>query len=61
MKQQVGENVEISFEEGKIVITVPDAKAEGRPSSTGKSKVIATTKGYARFGNLGVSLNVIKT
>lgn len=44
-----------------LVITV-DCSAEARktatPSSTGKTMVLATTRGFTRYGDVGVSLNV---
>lgn len=33
------------------------AREAAQPSSTGKSLVLATTHGFTRFGDVGVSLN----
>lgn len=44
----------------KLVITIDcseAARAKAQPSSTGKSLVLATTRGFTRFGDVGLSLN----
>ncbi|UPJ96407.1 hypothetical protein [Bradyrhizobium sp. 172] len=35
------------------------AQKQARPSSTGKTKVIATTNGFVNYGDVKVSLNAI--
>lgn len=43
-----------------LTITIDLSKAAreaARPSSTGKSMVLATTSGFTRFGDVGLSLN----
>ena len=39
------ENCTITVKGGKIIIEIPDPKATGSRSSTGKSMVIASTRG----------------
>lgn len=45
----------------KLVITI-DTGAEARkgaaPSQSGKTLVLASTRGFTRYGDVGVSLNV---
>lgn len=44
----------------KLVITIdvsPKTIAEAGPSKSGKTKLIASSKGFVQFGNVGVSLN----
>ncbi len=40
------DNIEVKVQGDKLMITVPNLKAAGRPSSTGKTMVIATTNGF---------------
>lgn len=56
-------NAEISYEKKgeKIIITVtPDP--DGKVSSTGKSRVVASTQGFIAINgtNLKINLNIIK-
>ena len=52
--------MQISQEGDKIVITIDASEAALKaapPSSTGKTLMVATTKGFRRVGPLSVSLN----
>lgn len=54
-------NVSTKVEGDKLVITIDVSKAarEGaEPSKSGKTKVLATTSGFTRIGDVGLSLNV---
>lgn len=46
---------------GDVLTITIDVSAKAReaakPSSTGKSMVLATTSGFTRFGDVGLSLN----
>jgi len=63
---QYGQNVEVSLQEGKkgkrLVIEV-DLSVKGEPSNSGKSIVIASTKGNKAVLEAGVvlGLNVYRT
>lgn len=35
-----------------------DARDKAQPSKSGKTRVLATTNGFTRYGDLGLSLNV---
>lgn len=54
-------NVHGEIKGDKLVLTI-DVSAAARekagPSKSGKSRVLATTSGFTRFGDVGVSLNV---
>jgi hypothetical protein len=53
-------NVQGKIEGDKLVLTIDLSKAAreaAKPSSTGKSKLIATTSGFTGFGDVKVSLN----
>lgn len=39
-------NITYTFKGDALVITVPDFKAQGRPSGSGKTNVIASTEGW---------------
>ncbi len=54
------QNVAFKVEDGKLIVTV-DLTAPGTPSSTGKTTIIGSTRGYAPV-NPGVYLvlNVLK-
>lgn len=55
-------HVDAKIIDDKLVITVDigkEAIANATLSSTGKSRVIATTRGFAWLGNISYSLNVI--
>ena len=44
----------------QLVLTIDlsaKAKKQAKPSSTGKTKLIATTNGFINYGDLKVSLN----
>ena len=44
----------------KLVITIDvsaEAKAKAEPSKSGKTKVIASTRGFTRYGDVALSLN----
>ena len=44
----------------KLVITIDcgkDAIANAKPSSSGKTKVVASTHGFTKVGNVSLSLN----
>ena len=53
--------VQVETKGDTMTITIDVSKAAreaAQPSSTGKSRVLATTHGFTRFGDVGVSLNV---
>jgi hypothetical protein len=54
-----GEGFTARVEGNKLIITV-DLDREGTPSKSGKSLVIATTRGNVRIGNVSVGLNVYR-
>lgn len=44
----------------QLILTIDiskEARQAAQPSSTGKTMVLATTRGFTRFGDVGVSLN----
>lgn len=44
----------------KLILTVDisaKSREEAQPSKSGKTKVLASTHGFTRFGDVGVSLN----
>ena len=47
-------------EDGKTMTIVIDLERQGTPSKSGKSLVIATTRGNMRIGPVTVGLNVYK-
>jgi hypothetical protein len=58
------ENVEIKVDGNKLVITVLDVTASGKPSSTGKTRLIASTGGafpvdHPKVKGIKVALNVM--
>ncbi|RLD11850.1 MAG: hypothetical protein DRI44_02680 [Chlamydiae bacterium] len=55
------ENVDLKIENNKLIITIDLAK-EGRPSKSGLSTVIATTRGNVPIGheNMKLGLNLYK-
>lgn len=54
-----GEGFTAEVKGDKLIIEV-DLKAPGTPSASGKSIVIATTRGNVQIGNVTVGLNVYK-
>jgi hypothetical protein len=53
-------SVQSKIEGDKLVLTIDISKAameKAQPSSTGKTLCVATTHGFARFGEVSVSLN----
>lgn len=55
------DNCTFKIEGNKLTITVPNLKAEGRPSSSGKRKIVAGTNGFVAIDHESgaqVSLNV---
>ena len=53
-------NVQAEMKGDKLVLTIDCSKAArdaAKPSSTGKTLNLATTHGFTRFGEVGVSLN----
>jgi hypothetical protein len=57
------ENIEVKVDGDKLIITIPDVTNHGRPSSTGKTRLIATTAGSVpvdrpKIKGLKVALNV---
>ena len=45
---------------GKIIITIDvsdQALAEAKPSTSGKTLVVASTNGFQRFGKVSINLN----
>jgi len=61
MKEVIGENVEALYdrENGRLILTI-DLKKEGIPSASGKSLVLATTRGNAEFAGVRIGLNVYR-
>lgn len=52
--------VHSKVEGDKLILTIDVSKAalaNAQPSSTGKTLCVATTHGFARFGDVSVSLN----
>ncbi len=43
--ERMMENITYVVEGDKLVITIPDLKAKGKPSSTGKTMLIASSQG----------------
>ena len=57
-------NLDVKIDGDKLVITVLDVTAAGRPSSTGKTRIIASTQGpllvdHPKVAGLKLSLNVM--
>lgn len=55
-------NVKGELKGDHLILTVDlsaKAQKQARPSSTGKTKVIATTNGFVNYGDVKVSLNAI--
>lgn len=53
-------NCDVKHAGDKIVITIDVSKAArdaAKPSSTGKTLNLASTHGFTRFGDVGLSLN----
>ncbi len=56
----LGENVLVRIEGNKMLIAV-DLSQEGRPSSSGKTKLVGTTSGFKGISpEVAVSLNVTR-
>lgn len=54
-------SVQSEIKGDKLVLTIDignAAKEAAQPSSSGKTLVVASTNGFARFGDVSVSLNV---
>ena len=54
-----GEGFAARLEGDKLIITV-DLSRQGTPSKSGKSLVIATTRGNVKIGDVSVGLNVYR-
>ena len=54
-----GQNVVAEVQGRKLVLTI-DLDAPGAPSSSGKTVVIASTRGNAAIGDVIVGLNVFR-
>ena len=57
-------NIDVKVDGNKLVITVLDVTAEGRPSSTGKTRIIASTQGpllveHPKVAGLKININVM--
>jgi hypothetical protein len=53
--------MKIEMRGDKLVIEVDcsaEARARATDSKSGKTRILATTGGFQKFGNVGVSLNV---
>ncbi len=44
MPENIGQNVQVEIKDGKAIITI-DLQHRGEPSSSGKSIIVATTRG----------------
>lgn len=53
----IGQNVDVSKTGNKLTITI-DLSHKGQPSASGKSVVIASTRGNAFLADAGVSLGL---
>jgi len=54
-----GEGFTARVEGDKLIIEI-DLKAKGTPSASGKSEVIATSRGNVQFAGVSIDLNVYK-
>jgi hypothetical protein len=54
--ESLGQNVEYELSDGKLHIVI-DTVAEGTPSASGKTVVVATTRGNVKIagGHLGIN------
>lgn len=59
MKQSIGQNVEAEVSGQKLTLTV-DLSASGTPSASGKTLVIASTRGNAQVEGVVIGLNVYR-
>ena len=62
LKPNIMENIKLS-KKGKILTITVDLEAEGRPSTSGKSLIIATSKGSQLIegtDDLFMGLNILK-
>lgn len=53
-------NVHGEIKGDKLILTIDVSEAArkaAQPSKSGKTRVVATTSGFSRFGDVGVSLN----
>ncbi len=61
MSKVVGENVSVEVDGEDLVIRLKHAR-RGEKSSSGKSTIVSTTRGFTQIetpsGNLGLSLNL---
>ena len=54
-------NVQGTLKDGKLVLVIDTSKTArdgAQPSKSGKTRVLASTHGFTRYEDLGVSLNV---
>jgi len=54
-------NINGTIKDGKLFLEIdvsPEACKNAPNSASGKSFTVASTRGFTRFGNVGVSLNV---
>jgi hypothetical protein len=57
--KKIGENIEYSIEGDKLTMVV-DLSADGKPSNSGKTIILASSKGNANVGDVKVGLNVYR-
>lgn len=53
-------NVHTEVKGDKLIVTIdisPKSREAAQPSKSGKTKVLATTQGFCRVGDVGLSLN----
>ena len=53
----IGQNVDTQVKDGKLIVTI-DLGAQGTRSSSGKSVVIASSRGNAFISEAGVTLGI---
>lgn len=59
MEQITGEGFVVERQEKKLVITI-DTEREGVDSKSGKTKVIASSRGALKVGDVSINLNVYR-
>lgn len=57
--KKIGENIEYSVVDDKLTLII-DLSAKGKPSNSGKTIILASTKGNASVNDVKVGLNVYK-
>ena len=57
MAQQLGENITVEIKDGKAIITI-DLAHRGKPSSSGKSIIVASTGGNQAIPGTDVILGL---